>query len=156
MTVDPNQLNVAEYLLQQGADPEQCFEMKEENILDFCEYNTIYYASIMNRVQMVELFVKYKPMMMLHEYVDASIGYGKIGVTLAQDAIECTDGAMQAFIISKTKTCQSCGIKTVTCKKCSRCLRARYCSKACILDDWKNHKQHCIKHDNYVSRVARV
>lgn len=47
--------------------------------------------------------------------------------------------------IRKTDTgnqCRACG-KEEGCMTCSRCKRARYCSKACQRADWKDHKKDC-------------
>lgn len=43
----------------------------------------------------------------------------------------------------QSPACQRCGNAKQELKLCSRCKRARYCSKACQNEDWKAHKVQC-------------
>jgi len=46
------------------------------------------------------------------------------------------------FNIKSVRPCSVCGEKTT--KKCSCCKKVYYCSEACQLSNWKDHRKNCV------------
>jgi ankyrin repeat protein len=44
-----------------------------------------------------------------------------------------------------TSECELCGCSTKRLSKCSRCEKARYCSRECQVKDYKKHKKECVQ-----------
>ncbi|XP_044717256.1 MYND finger domain-containing protein [Hirsutella rhossiliensis] len=72
-------------------------------------------------------------------------------VPFVEDAVDSSfadmmDGAAPQTTISER--CHGCGrgeggAQAVTLKKCTRCMRAKYCSEECQKKDWKKHRTEC-------------
>ena len=48
-------------------------------------------------------------------------------------------------ILSNAKVCDNCLKASPDSHRCSKCLSTQYCSKECLLEDWKFHKKVCDK-----------
>merc|ERR550519_796717 len=48
-------------------------------------------------------------------------------------------------ILSNAKVCDNCLKASPDSHRCSKCLSTQYCSKECLLEDWKFHKKVCEK-----------
>ena len=66
---------------------------------------------------------------------------------LSEFLTHLTPEIMEEFVerIEKEQGCESCGKKSVSLKKCSRCKKVKYCSVECQTKDWKSHKIGCKK-----------
>ena len=53
------------------------------------------------------------------------------------------EGELKKKAVRVWRVCQLCGDEAVRMKKCSVCRLVRYCSEACQLEDWKEHKSSC-------------
>ena len=69
-------------------------------------------------------------------------------VSYLEDVGKKMQAAMSAFVDRAEATggsdkCVACGKVPETKKRCSRCQKTIYCSRACQTGDWKSHKKVC-------------
>lgn len=59
-------------------------------------------------------------------------------------------------VILKESGCHKPGCKNISCAKCGKCERVRYCSRECQKKDWKRHKKVCGKEESHRIVSIRV
>ena len=66
------------------------------------------------------------------------------------EIVACHHGQLHSnLVINSSETgvssCDFCGMKSTTLKKCGACKKVQYCNQECQKKDWKKHKQVCIR-----------
>jgi len=61
---------------------------------------------------------------------------------------DTSDGSDTALQEAQTLRCNCCKAEGAKFKRCSRCLRVRYCGSVCQKRDWTEHKHNCKQPDN--------
>lgn len=69
---------------------------------------------------------------------DDSFWPSNVQMQLIQQQIHCDVAPARSW-------CAGCERYSENLKKCSRCKRTPYCSKACIKEDWERHREFCRK-----------